>query len=224
MGKETDELLRLAGEVSRSRPGPGDGHAHHRRRAQGHRADVHGAARQGVARRLASPAARPASSPTPTTPTPRSSTCGPTACATRSSRPGARRRRRPGRVDRPGRDVPRSGRLGHHRRRPGPRARGRRRASSTPTCPACSPPIPAWCPAPAAWPAISFDELLEMTATGCPKPAMRSVEFARSYGVRLHVRSAFTWEPGTLVTDRGGARHGAGRSSRPSPTTRRRPR
>src|SRR5690606_448288 len=34
---------------------------------------------------------------------------------------------------------------------------------------------------------ISFDELLEMTATGCPKPAMRSVEFARTYGVPLHV-------------------------------------
>lgn len=46
---------------------------------------------------------------------------------------------------------------------------------------------------------ISFDELLEMTAVGCPKPAMRSVEVARSYGVRLHVRSAFTWEPGTWV-------------------------
>jgi aspartate kinase len=47
---------------------------------------------------------------------------------------------------------------------------------------------------------ISFDELLEMTATGCPKPAMRSVELARNYGVKLHVRSAFTWEPGTWVT------------------------
>ncbi|MFN0029169.1 MAG: aspartate kinase [Acidimicrobiales bacterium] len=46
---------------------------------------------------------------------------------------------------------------------------------------------------------ISFDELLEMTATGCPKPAMRSVEFARSYNVALHVRSAFTWETGTWV-------------------------
>src|SRR5262245_64429174 len=34
---------------------------------------------------------------------------------------------------------------------------------------------------------ISFDELLEMTATGCPKPAMRSVELARTYGVKLHV-------------------------------------
>ena len=48
---------------------------------------------------------------------------------------------------------------------------------------------------------ISFDELLEMTATGCPKPAMRSVEYARRHGVTLHVRSAFTWEQGTLVTE-----------------------
>ncbi|MEO6571607.1 MAG: aspartate kinase [Ilumatobacteraceae bacterium] len=49
-------------------------------------------------------------------------------------------------------------------------------------------------------PVVSFDELLEMTATGCPKPAMRSVELARNYDVKLHVRSAFTWEPGTWVT------------------------
>jgi len=47
---------------------------------------------------------------------------------------------------------------------------------------------------------ISFDELLEMTANGCPKPAMRSVEYARNHGVDLHVRSAFTWEHGTIVT------------------------
>jgi aspartate kinase len=50
-------------------------------------------------------------------------------------------------------------------------------------------------------PHISFDEMLEMCATGCPKPAMRSVEFARTHGVRLHVRSAFTWEPGTWITE-----------------------
>ncbi|HLU42858.1 MAG TPA: aspartate kinase [Microthrixaceae bacterium] len=50
-------------------------------------------------------------------------------------------------------------------------------------------------------PSVSFDELLEMTATGCPKPAMRSVEYARRWGVKLHVRSAFTWEPGTWVTE-----------------------
>lgn len=48
---------------------------------------------------------------------------------------------------------------------------------------------------------ISFEELLEMTATGCPKPAMRSVEFARRHHVKLHIRSAFTWEPGTIVTE-----------------------
>ena len=48
---------------------------------------------------------------------------------------------------------------------------------------------------------VSFDELLEMTATGCPKPAMRSVELARSYGVKLHVRSAFSWVPGTWVSE-----------------------
>jgi aspartate kinase len=52
-----------------------------------------------------------------------------------------------------------------------------------------------------AW--ISFDELLEMTDTGCPKPAMRSVEVAHNYHVPLHIRSAFTWEPGTIVDDLG---------------------
>src|SRR5690606_2516823 len=36
---------------------------------------------------------------------------------------------------------------------------------------------------------------------GCPKPAMRSVEFARTWGVPLHVRSSFTWEPGTWVVE-----------------------
>lgn len=48
---------------------------------------------------------------------------------------------------------------------------------------------------------ISFDEMLEMTATGCPKPAMRSVLVARAYTMTLHVRSAFTWEPGTLIRE-----------------------
>jgi len=50
-------------------------------------------------------------------------------------------------------------------------------------------------------PRVSFEELLEMTATGCPKPAMRSVEFARNHRVPLHVRSSFTWEPGTWVVE-----------------------
>ena len=60
---------------------------------------------------------------------------------------------------------------------------------------------PRVCPTANRMESISFDELLEMTAVGCPKPAMRSVEVARAFGVPLHVRSAFTWEPGTWVLE-----------------------
>ena len=48
-------------------------------------------------------------------------------------------------------------------------------------------------------PRVSFDEMLEMSATGGRVLALRSVEFARNHGVRVHVRSSFTWEPGTWV-------------------------
>jgi aspartate kinase len=48
---------------------------------------------------------------------------------------------------------------------------------------------------------VSFEEMLEMCAAGCPKPEMRSVEFARNHGVKLHVRSSFTWEPGTRIEE-----------------------
>ena len=40
-----------------------------------------------------------------------------------------------------------------------------------------------------------------MAATGGRVLAMRSVEFARNYKVPVHVRSSFTWEQGTWVTD-----------------------
>lgn len=50
-------------------------------------------------------------------------------------------------------------------------------------------------------PRVSFDEMLEMCACGCPKPAMRAVEYARTHKVPLHVRSAFTWEPGTWIDE-----------------------
>ena len=50
-------------------------------------------------------------------------------------------------------------------------------------------------------PQLSFEEMLEMCAVGCPKPAMRSVEFARNHKVHLHVRSSFTWEPGTWIRE-----------------------
>lgn len=46
---------------------------------------------------------------------------------------------------------------------------------------------------------ISFDEMMELAASGGRVLALRSVEFAKNHGVPLHVRSSFTWEPGTLV-------------------------
>jgi aspartate kinase len=48
---------------------------------------------------------------------------------------------------------------------------------------------------------VSFEEMLEMAGAGSKVLALRSVEFARNHGVSLHVRSAFTWEPGTWVSD-----------------------
>jgi aspartate kinase len=48
---------------------------------------------------------------------------------------------------------------------------------------------------------VNFDEMLEMAGAGSRVLALRSVEFARNHHVPLHVRSAFTWEPGTWVTD-----------------------
>ena len=48
---------------------------------------------------------------------------------------------------------------------------------------------------------VNFDEMLEMAGAGSKVLALRSVEFARNHNVPIQVRSAFTWEPGTWVTD-----------------------
>ena len=48
---------------------------------------------------------------------------------------------------------------------------------------------------------VSYEEMLEMAATGAGVLNLRSVEFARNHSVPLHVRSSFTWEPGTWVTE-----------------------
>ncbi len=50
-------------------------------------------------------------------------------------------------------------------------------------------------------PKISFGEMLEIAATGGRVLALRSVEFARNHHVPLIVRSSFTWEPGTTITE-----------------------
>ncbi|HQZ35732.1 MAG TPA: aspartate kinase [Ilumatobacteraceae bacterium] len=47
---------------------------------------------------------------------------------------------------------------------------------------------------------VNFDEMLEMAGAGSRVLALRSVEFARNHNVPIHVRSAFTWELGTWVT------------------------
>ncbi len=47
---------------------------------------------------------------------------------------------------------------------------------------------------------VSFEEMLEMSATGGRVLALRSAEFASNHNVALHVRSSFTWEQGTWVT------------------------
>jgi aspartate kinase len=47
---------------------------------------------------------------------------------------------------------------------------------------------------------ISYDEMLEMASLGAKVLQARSVEFAKKYGVPVHVRSTFKPDPGTLVT------------------------
>jgi aspartate kinase len=48
---------------------------------------------------------------------------------------------------------------------------------------------------------ISYDEMLEMAATGARVLQLRSVEFARNHGVVIHVRSSFNDSKGTIVKE-----------------------
>ena len=48
-------------------------------------------------------------------------------------------------------------------------------------------------------PVLSFEEMLEMAASGAKVLQLRSVEYARNYGVRIHVRPSFGDGSGTLV-------------------------
>jgi len=49
--------------------------------------------------------------------------------------------------------------------------------------------------------ALSYDEMLEMAASGARVLQLRSVEFARNHNVRLHVRSTFADADGTWITE-----------------------
>jgi aspartate kinase len=48
-------------------------------------------------------------------------------------------------------------------------------------------------------PVVSFEEMLEMSASGAGVLQLRSVEYARNHNVRIHCRSSFTEAPGTFV-------------------------
>src|SRR5213083_1675213 len=47
-------------------------------------------------------------------------------------------------------------------------------------------------------PVVSFEEMLEMSASGAKVLQLRSVEYARNHGVKIHCRSSFHDGPGTL--------------------------
>ena len=48
---------------------------------------------------------------------------------------------------------------------------------------------------------VSFEEMLEMSASGAGVLQLRSVEYARTHGVRIHCRSSFSAAAGTIVGD-----------------------
>ncbi len=50
-------------------------------------------------------------------------------------------------------------------------------------------------------PMVTYEEMLEMSASGAKVMALRSVEFARNHGVRLHVRSTFSEAQGTWIRE-----------------------
>ncbi len=50
-------------------------------------------------------------------------------------------------------------------------------------------------------PVVTFEEMLEMSASGAGVLQLRSVEYARNHGVSIHCRSSFEDRPGTVVED-----------------------
>ena len=48
---------------------------------------------------------------------------------------------------------------------------------------------------------LTYEEMLELAASGAKVLQLRSVEFARNHDVRLHVRSTFSQEEGTWIVD-----------------------
>jgi len=59
-------------------------------------------------------------------------------------------------------------------------------------------------------PAIKYEEMLEMAASGAKILQLRCVEYARRYDVPIHVRSSFSNRPGTWVSDESREAEGPG--------------
>jgi aspartate kinase len=57
-------------------------------------------------------------------------------------------------------------------------------------------------------PRISYEEMLEMAASGTKVLMLRCVEYARRYQIPIHVRSSFSSREGTWVSDAGRATEG----------------
>jgi aspartate kinase len=51
---------------------------------------------------------------------------------------------------------------------------------------------------------VSYEEMLEMAASGAKVLMLRAVELARNQSVRIHTRSTFSTEPGTWIEDAAG--------------------
>jgi aspartate kinase len=60
---------------------------------------------------------------------------------------------------------------------------------------------PRICPTARKIPRITFQEMMEMASLGSKVLQIRSVEIAQRFGVALHVRSSFSDEEGTIVTN-----------------------
>ncbi len=74
-------------------------------------------------------------------------------------------------------------------------------ARSTPTSPGVFSADPRIVPDARKLAVVSFEEMLEMAASGAGVLQLRSVEYARNHGVRIHCRSSFDDGPGTFVVD-----------------------
>jgi len=60
---------------------------------------------------------------------------------------------------------------------------------------------PRICPSARKIDTLSYEEMLEMAASGAGVLQLRSVEFARNHGVVIHCRSSFNDTPGTIVKE-----------------------